>query len=773
MGFLKRPRVKTNPSTARPRPLPSSFPINPTLLGGSLLVVAVFAAYAHTLAAPFVYDDGPAILDNLTIRRLWPLTDVLLPQAEGGLTVSGRPVLNLSFALNYAISGHAVWSYHAANILIHAASALLLFGLVRRTLTRGATAPEAAETSPSAHAQPIAVAIAGLWALHPLQTQAVTYTVQRAESLMGFFYLLTLYAFARGVGVSLEATNRPRFGRRSWFGLTVAACALGMGTKEVMATAPLLVLLYDRTFVAGSFRAAWRERRGFYCALAATWLLLGALVLSTGGNRGGTVGLGVGVPLWAYPLTQFQAIARYLGLAVWPDPLVFEYGTFWVERAGDVLPFSAIVLPLLAGTVFALWRRPALGFLGAWFFAILAPTSLAPGTIQMIVEHRMYLPLAAVVTLVVFGLHRWLGPRASYLLGLAAVGCALLTALRNHDYRSHLALWGKTVAQRPDNPRAREGLAEAYAALGRLDEAIAQHTVAVRLLPDESTYRYNLALALVRADRAEEAVVHYRHSLRLNPREAKTHNNLAIALGRIGQSAAALPHYAEAERLNPREPQFAYNHGVALFRLGRTAEAIARYETALRLRPAYPDAHFNLASALATTGRLREAVKLYRAAVNARPTDAEYRTTLAGALLVSGDASAALVEYRAVLAAHPDHAPAHFGLGNALAATRQLPAAIASYEAALRLAPDSANTHFKLGNALIDSDRVSAALTHYETAVRLNPADAEAQHNLGIAYARLDRFAEAGRAFEAALRIRPDYADAQRHLAQVRAVLGR
>jgi hypothetical protein len=307
--------VKTTASTAPPRPPSATFRTNPALLAGGLLVVAVLAVYAHTLSAPFVYDDGPAILDNLTIRRLWPLTDVLLPQAEGGLTVSGRPVLNLSFALNYAISGHAVWSYHAANILIHAASTLLLFGIVRRTLAKRESAPGAGETSPSAPALPIAVAIAGLWALHPLQTQAVTYTVQRAESLMGLFYLLTLYAFARGVGVSPESTNRARFGRRSWFGLTVAACALGMGTKEVMATAPLLVFLYDRTFVAGSFRTAWRERRGFYCALAATWLLLGALVLSTGGNRGGTVGLGVGVPLWAYPLTQFQAIARYLGLA--------------------------------------------------------------------------------------------------------------------------------------------------------------------------------------------------------------------------------------------------------------------------------------------------------------------------------------------------------------------------------------------------------------------------------------------------------------------------
>ncbi|MCX6955938.1 MAG: tetratricopeptide repeat protein [Verrucomicrobia bacterium] len=680
------------------------------LSAAALLVVSVFACYANSLSAPFVYDDIPAIRDNPTIRHLWPLTDALWPQAEGGLTVSGRPALNLSLALNHALSGDAVWSYHALNVLIHAGAALLLFGVVRRTISLRNAQFSAPEHRPGAAASastaplpafPLALGIAALWALHPLQTQAVTYTVQRAESLMGLFYLLTLYAFTRG---AVGSPARVGSGRR-WLAGSVAACALGMGTKEVMATAPLLVLLYDRTFVTGSFRAAWRERRGYYLGLAGTWVLLGALVLSTGGNRGGTVGLGVGVPLWAYPLTQFKAVATYLGLAVWPQPLVFEYGTFWVERAGDILPFAAVIVPLLAGTVFALWKKPPLGFAGAWFFGILAPTSLAPGTIQMIVEHRPYLPLAAVIALLVIALHRVLGRLAWPACAVAALASGALTALRNHDYRSHLALWSKTVAQRPENPRAHEGLAEAYAELGRLDEAIAQHAEAARLLPDESHYQYNLARALGEAGRWDAAVVHYRHALRLAPAEAKTHNNLAIALSRAGQGEAALAHYAEAERLVPTEPQYPYNHGIALARLGRFPEAIARYEAVLRLRPT--------------------------------------------------------------------HADALYGLGNALAASGRPAEAIARYKAALQAEPDHANAHFKLGNALIDADRVPDAMIHYEAAVRFNPTDAEAHHNLGIAYARLERLAEAGREFEAALRLRPDYGDAQRHLAQVRELLRR
>ena len=754
-----KPRVNTTPPTTLTKPAYRA----PSLLSGAILVVVLAAAYANSLGAPFVYDDGPAITDNLTIRRLWPLTEILLPQPEGGLTVSGRPVLNLSFALNYAVSGTAVWSYHAVNVLTHAASALLLFGLVRRTLRRPVWCAQFGDDAVG-----LALTIAAVWSLHPLQTQAVTYTVQRAESLMGFFYLLTLYAFARSTEAAAAADSRGR-----WLGLSVVACALGMGTKEVMATAPLLVCLYDRTFVAGTWRAAWRERRGFYVALGATWVLLAALVLSTGGNRGGTVGLDVGVPLWAYPLTQFQAVARYLQLALWPHPLVFEYGTFWVERAGDMIPFAAVVGPLLAGTAYALRKKPVLGFAGTWCFGILTPTSLAPGKIQMIVEHRMYLPLAAVVAAVVLGAHRLLGRQALAWGAVVAVACGIGTALRNHDYRSHLALWSMTVEQRPENPRARQGLAEAYAKLGRLEEAIEQHTESVRLLPDESTYHYNLALVLARANRIDEAILHYRHALRLVPNEAKTHNNLAIALGNAGRGAAALPHYAEAERLNSTEPQFAYNHGVALFRLGRVDEAIARYEAALRLRPDYADAHFNLAAALASGRRFAEALPHYAAALRRQPDDTEFRTTMAGALVAAGNAEDAIAQYRTVLAAEPANATAHFGLGNALAATRRFADAIAAYEAALRLAPADANLHYKLGNALIDTNRVTEALTHYETAVRLAPDDAEAHHNLGIAYARLDRFAEAGRAFEAALRLRPYYSDAQRHLAQVRRLLVR
>ena len=209
----------------------------------------------------------------------------------------------------------------------------------------------------------LALAVALVWALHPLQTNSVTYIVQRAEALVGLFYLLTLYCFVRGATSARGS---------AWYAAAVAACALGMASKEVMVSAPLVALLYDRLFISGSFKEGLRRRWGWYLALAATWAILGLLVyLSLG--RGGSAGFGLGMTAWEYARTQFGCIIHYLRLAFWPSPLVLDYGTGTVSEAADIVPYAIGVVLLLAATAVALARRPRWGFLGVWFFAILAP----------------------------------------------------------------------------------------------------------------------------------------------------------------------------------------------------------------------------------------------------------------------------------------------------------------------------------------------------------------------------------------------------------------
>ena len=724
------------------------------MLAGVVIALAGLAAYANTFAVPFHFDDTPSILDNPSIRHLWPIGDVLAPRADYGFTVSGRPVLNLSLALCYAVSGTNVWSYHAFNLLIHVLAGLTLFGIVRRTLLR----PVLREGW-GRDALPLALVVSLLWTLHPLQTEAVTYIIQRTESLMVLFFLLTLYGFIRAV-------ESPRPLR--WQVFAVLACLLGVGTKEVAAMAPLLVLLYDRTFVAGSFREAWRRRRWLHLSLAATWIPLAALVSSTGWNRGGTAGFNVGVSPWAYWFTQFEAIACYLKQAVWPHPLVFEYGTFWMGLA-DAAPYALIILPLVAVTLVALWRRPVAGFLGAWFFAILAPTSLVPGTIQMIVEHRMYLPLAAVIALVVGTAVARLGrPVLVFFLALA-LAAGVLTGQRNAVYRSDLTLWQDTVAHSPGSAIAQSSLGTALYLRGHLREAMQHYQISLRLNPNLALIHYNLGLTYAAMGHLPEAAAYYAGAFRINPRFYPAHYQLGLTLLLTNRPQEALTHFAQTVELRPTMAEAQYEWGLALFRLGRVAEAIPHYREALRLKPDYFEAECDLGVGLYNLDQAPAAVECFERALRAKPESADAHFNLGLAFARLGWIDKATAQYAEAVRLNPQHAGAQLNLGVALTQAGKLPDALAHLERAVQLEPGFPNAHSNLGIALAQQGRLDEAVDQYREALRLRPDYAAAHYNLGNALLALRRVPEARMHFAEAVRIDPRFEAAREMLARLQA----
>jgi len=644
-----------------------------TLAAAALIALAVLAAYHNCYRAPFVYDDQSAILDNASIGRLWPPGDALL-SAPAGTTVAGRPVANLTLALNHALGGTQVRGYHALNVLIHIAASLALFGVVRRTLAGPVLAGRFGRDAAA-----LALAATLLWSLHPLQTECVTYVVQRVESLMGLFYLLTLYCFIR----SAESA-RPA----GWQAGAVAACALGMATKEVMATAPLVVLLYDRTFAAGTFREAWRRRRGLYIALAATWLPLAALAAGTGWSRGGSAGFNAGVSAGDYWLTQPEAIARYAGLAVWPRPLVFEYGPFRAHSPAGVLPFALAVAALAAATVAALRRRPALGFLGAWFLVILAPSSVVPVATQSMAEHRMYLPLAAAAAAAAVGAYSCAGRRGLAALGLLAVVLGFLTAGRNEVYASDLNLWTDTVAKRPDNANARNNLGLALFRAGRIPEAIRQYRAALEIQPAYPGVLNNLGNALDLQGSTQEAIGCYEAALRLEPGFAAAHYNLAKALDRTGRTPEAIGQFEEAVRIQPGNADGRDALGEALLRSGRTPEAVAEFEAALRISPEQARVHFDLGNALAQAGRIPEAIANFEEALRIQPGLAEASNNLGVLLCRSGRTREGIERIDAAIRAQPDFAQAHFSRGMALLQMGRRDEAIGEFGRVLELRPN-------------------------------------------------------------------------------------
>ena len=656
-------------------------------MSGAVLAAGAVAIYGGTFSVPLLFDDVGSIAENASIRRLWPLGAGLSPPSDVGIGV--RPLLNLSYALNYASGGTSVAGYHLVNLLIHILAGWTLFALVRRALQR----PPLAERFGAA-ATPLALAVSAIWTWHPVQTESVTYLTQRGESLMGLLYLLTLYCFLRGA----EAADKGR--GRIWFSFSVLACLAGVGTKEVIATAPVMVFLFDRTFVSGGFSGAWRRHWPVYLALAATWIPLGCLLIDL---RHRSAGFGLGVAWWAYGLTECQAVVRYVLLALWPHPLVFDHGWYVATRLSEVWPYALVLVLLLTGAVVAGRKAPTVGFLACWFFLILAPTSsVVPLVGQPMAEHRLYLPLAGVASLAVLGAFALAGRWTLIAAAVAAVGLGLAAANRNRDYMSDRTIWSDTVAKSPANPRAHNNLGRTLLYLNSpalLPAAKAEAEAALRLKPDYAEAHDNLGSILSAEGRTEEAIAEYEVALHLKPDLAEAHNNLGSALEKL------------PDRLH---------------------EAIAEYEAALRLKPDLVEAHNNLGSAWEKVpGRLNDAIAHYEAALRLKPDGAEMHYNLGNALIAAGRTREAISEYETALRLKPDLAEAHNNLGSALTAAGRTQDAIAECEAALRLRPDYAEAHLNLAVALLSRPGNGAeAKAHLEASLRLQPDNDAARQML-------------------------------------------
>lgn len=736
--------------------------LSAAIVGAGLLV------YANALLGPFIFDDVDSISDNQHIRTLWPLGQAMSAPPQG--TLAGRPIVSLSLAFNYAVGGLNVWGYHAVNVAIHLLSALLLFGIVRRTLLSPGLAGRWKRS-----ASWLAAVSAAIWVVHPLQTEAVTYVVQRTELLMGLFYLLTLYCAIRGWQGS---------DRRAWFAGAVVSCALGMGSKEVMVSAPLVVLLYDRTFVSGSFGASLRNGRGLYAGLAVTWLVLAWMNLH--GPRSETVGLRLGVAPMEYLETQAGVILWYLRLSLWPHPLAITYDDWPIAaRVTQFLPQGLIIMALLAG---AFWRRSPLGFLGVFFFMILAPTStFVPIVTEFAAERRMYLPLGAVVVLVVIGGYRllvYLSSRLSLsasvvrgigagltIVAMAALCCA--TVARNRDYASAIGIWGDTVAKRPGSATAHFSLADALMGEKRYAEAIEHCNVALRIKPNSARAHNNLGAALLKTGRVAEALPHFEDAVRCDPSFAMARVNLANVLAHRGRTNEAMEHLAAAVRI---EPDSAFAHtslGVLLAGQNRPEDAIAQHRAALRLNPTYAEAYNNLGAVLASQRRPDQAVIQYTTALRIKPDLAEAHVNLAQLLTDQKKYDEAIVHYMAALRIKPACTDAHSGLGHALARQGKPDEAIVHYREALRLSPDSAQAYGNLAEALADQGRFDEAIRHYRDALRFRPDYAEVHNNLGAILSRQGKYDDAIRHYSEALRLKPGCPEAHSNLAAALALRGK
>jgi tetratricopeptide (TPR) repeat protein len=451
-----------------------------------------------------------------------------------------------------------------------------------------------------------ALAVALLWSLHPLQTEAVIYATQRTELMMAFFYLATLYCSLR----YLTAVDR----RIMWLSLAVFACLAGMASKEVMVSAPLIVLLFERAFIAGSLTRALRRSWPLYVGLASTWIL--PIALNVGAPHRDAAGFHLGPPLYVWWLTQAKVFFIYLKLAVWPWPLLIHYQFPYLTSLANAWTYVVPLLLLGVTTLLLLWRNSPMGFLGTWIFAILAPTSVVPIITEMAAERRMYLPLAALVVLLVLSvgqlleaIPRWRSEEqhtsSRYRSSLMAMGLpvvlltlayCVLSSRRLLAYDNELNLWLEVARAQPDDYMARQSIGAHFEKTGDDLAAIEQYREAARLNPDSWLAHYSLALLLSKHGSHGEAADHFAAAARILPQNAVLRNNLGFALYMAGRNDEAVDAFHDALALDLTYWPAYKNLGTALQKAGRYQEAIEAFEASLRLNPKAIDIYNDLAN---------------------------------------------------------------------------------------------------------------------------------------------------------------------------------
>jgi Flp pilus assembly protein TadD len=637
------------------------------------LALLVLAVFGQTLRFEFVnYDDGvqvyavPQIENGLTLRGIsWAFT-----HGHGGHWI---PLNTISHMLDCQIYGLNAGGHHLTNVLLHAASAILLFVVLRRMT---------AATWPGAF-------VAAVFAVHPLHVESVAWVSERKDVLSGFFFMLTLWAYAGYVRKAESRKPKAESGGRFlssghyWLSLLFFAC--GLMSKLMVATLPLVLLLLDYWPLnrvappapagAGSRKSRWGGARPLILEkipMLAMSLLASLGVLFTVPEEDMTFRPPISSSQTGHALLTALAylwrMVYPVGLSVTSPLLPAITPSVWRVTLGTIV-LAAI------STAFFLWRRrhPYLLVGWSWYLVMLAPVLVLIGKgMEFRCDRYTYLPLIGL-----------------YLL-LAWMMADLSVRLRQRPW----ALGGLSMIILA----ALIFCARTQASYWKDGQTLFRHELAVT----ENNYlaHNNLASALLGKGQTDEAISQYREAIHLKPGYALPHNNLGAALDEKGQTDEAISQYREAIHLKPDYSLAHNNLGAALHKKGQTDEAIGQYREAIRLKPDYADAHNNLGFALAEKGQMDEAISQYLEAIHLKPGCAEAHYNLGIAVGAKGQTDEAISQFREAIRLKPDYAEAHNNLGIALAQRDKLDEAIRQFQEALRLKPGYGLAHNNLTRAL-------------------------------------------------------------------------
>ncbi len=618
----------------------------------AIIVILGSIIYANTLHAPFYFDDFTNIVNAPLIRNLAIFANPLSAHRELGRRAVGA----FTFALNYRFNGFEVAGYHLVNIAVHLLAAFLVYRLVSLTFRTPAFSALQNRDEAGSRAGFVALFAALLFIAHPIQTQAVTYIVQRYASLATIFYLLSLNGYIRARLLwSQSGGNRPLAG--GWFAASFVAALLAWNTKETAYTLPFVALTYELLFFEGPLR---KHAKALFVGMAALFCSFVAFLVFWPGEFKWNIVVGIeqamrvqtGMSRLHYIATEFRVLVTYLRLLIFPAGQRLDYD-YPISRSfldPAVMGSAALLLALLATGLFCLrlsrreeeraplYRLAAFGVF--WLFITVSIESTIIPIVDVIFEHRMYLPsiglfmaLAAVVSrlggsgTVIPG---W--PRREVVAGAAIVVLALggLTVARNQVWGDEVAFWRDNADKTPQNPRVFLNLGRALERKGDMAGAESAYRKAIKLWPEQTDAYINLGLIYTGQGRLDEALAQFRTALTNKPELAEAHNNMGKVYGMQGRLDDALGEFLTAVRLKPTFAEPYNNIGYVYALEKRYPEALQRYGECLARNPDYDLAYVNRGNVLLTTGRTGEARADFRRALEINPANTEAAEQLKG-----------------------------------------------------------------------------------------------------------------------------------------------
>jgi protein O-mannosyl-transferase len=617
----------------------------------------------------FVNYDDPVNVDNIQMQR--GLTWENIQQAfSRSVDNNWMPLTILSHLADHQWWGNKPAGHHVTNVVLHAINAVLVF-----LLLQGLT---------GAKGRSLAVAL--LFAVHPLRVESVVWVTERKDVLSGFFGLLVLIFYTRYVRAQKIDSKSgilagiSRFSRSLDAWLALGFFAMGLMSKPMLVTWPFVMLLLDwwplkripnSEFGIQKFSGLLVEKIPFMVIA-----VVDCVVTLQVQGQGGTLAMNNQWTLGFRLANAMVSYVRYLGKILWPDSLAvfYPYPSHWPSLV--VLMCGGLLTGVSMLCIYRHLKNPYMLVGWLWFLGTLIPViGLIQAGQQSMADRYSYLPALGVLIFLVWGAydlsHHWQqkSPLLLVFVGLAAILiCGWLTSRQIGYWQSSETLFRHELEVVPDNYIARFNLGTALVEQGRSAEAIPQFQATLRLNPNDGEACGSLATALAEGGQIDDAVIFYQKALSLNPDDFESCINLAITFARQGKLDSAIGLFQQAILLRPNDVDAHRYLGMTFSKMGRLADAEKQFETIVRITPDDFEMINNLGMLYARQGKLNDAIKQFQRAAQLHPEDSAVHNSLGTAFAQAGRIEEAIGEFEAALRLDPGNMTAKRNLNFALKA---------------------------------------------------------------------------------------------------------